>query len=87
MKKEVTLDDIIQELLENKGVPKNVKTSIEESLSLIKDLKTEEEKISCLISILDDASNDPNISSYARTQIWNMVSILESMKNKSKLKV
>jgi len=28
---------------------------------------------------MDEISNDPNIPMYTRTQVWNIVSILESM--------
>ena len=75
----VEINDLIK-ILENRGVPRNIKLSLEDSINTINNLESEDEKISCIISVLDDASNDPNLSSYARTQIWNMVSVLEEMK-------
>ncbi|MEE9323834.1 MAG: UPF0147 family protein [Candidatus Aenigmarchaeota archaeon] len=72
--------ELLEDVMKDRGVPRNVKTSIEES---IKDLKEEKEgenvKISTLISVLDEASNDPNISLYARTKIWDVVSKLEEL--------
>ena len=76
----IEINDLIREIMENRGVPRNIKLSLEDSINTINDLESEDEKISCIISVLDDASNDPNLSSYARTQIWNMVSVLEEMK-------
>ncbi len=74
------LDELIRGILENRGVPRNIKACIEESLTIAQDMDSDNEKISCIISVLDDVSSDPNLSSYARTQIWNTVSTLESMK-------
>ena len=71
---------LLEDILNDRGVPKNIKSSIEESIA---DLKSSEEtddvKISTVISILDDASNDPNISLYARTKVWDVVSKLEEL--------
>ena len=80
MLEENEINGLIKEIMENRGVPRNIKLSLEDSINTINNLESEGEKISCIISVLDDASNDPNLSSYARTQIWNMVSVLEEMK-------
>ncbi|NIP40918.1 MAG: hypothetical protein GTN39_05365 [Candidatus Aenigmarchaeota archaeon] len=71
---------LLEEILNDRGVPRNIKNSIEEA---IQEMKAEEEsenvKISTLVSVLDEASNDPNISLYARTKIWDVVSKLEDL--------
>jgi uncharacterized protein (UPF0147 family) len=33
------------------------------------------------ISILDDISQDPNMPPYTRTKIWNIVSLIEAIKD------
>ena len=72
--------ELLEEIIKDRGVPRNIKTSIEDS---IKAIRTEQEsdgvKISTMISMLDDASNDPNVSLYARTKIWDVVSKLEEL--------
>lgn len=72
--------ELLEDIMNDRGVPRNVKSSLEAS---IKSLKTDKEsdsvKISTLVSILDDASNDTNISFYARTKIWDVVSKLEEL--------
>jgi len=72
--------ELLENIMRDRGVPRNVKNAIEES---IKNLKEEKEsdnvKISTVISVLDEASNDPNISLYARTKIWDVVSKLEEL--------
>ena len=70
--------NLLQQIVTDRGVPKNIKLSIEESIKLLQDGREENERISSVISILDEASNDPNISIPARTHIWNVVSILEN---------
>jgi uncharacterized protein (UPF0147 family) len=75
------INDLLSEIMEDRGVPRNIKSSIEESISIIGGNDTEEEKIASIISILDEASTDPNISLHTRTRIWNTVSVLEGIKN------
>jgi uncharacterized protein (UPF0147 family) len=74
------INDLLKEILEDRGVPRNIKASVEESIGILKNKDPEEQKVATIISILDDASNDPNLSPHARTKIWNMVSVLESLK-------
>ena len=60
---------------------KTVKKSISD---LIKDLSDEEYALSVraanTISLLDDVTQDPNLPSYVRTQLWQAVSKLESIR-------
>jgi uncharacterized protein (UPF0147 family) len=72
--------ELLEDIMNDRGVPRNVKSSIEESInSMKKEEESENVKISTLISVLDEASNDPNISLYARTKIWDAVSKLEEL--------
>ena len=72
------IENLLQEILNDRGVPRNIKSSIEESIGILGNKDPEDQKIATIISILDEASNDPNLSPDARTKIWNMVSVLES---------
>jgi len=74
------INDLLEDILNDRGVPRNIKASIEESIKILKGKDPDEQKIATIISILDEASNDPNLSPHARTKIWNMVSVLESIK-------
>ena len=78
MKKKQIMD-MLQGIMKDRGVPKNIKTSIEESLGILNGNKPEGEKLSYIISVLDEASNDPNISVHARTMVWSTISFLECM--------
>ena len=76
---DIEITGLLEEILEDRGVPRNIKISIDESLSILGGKTSSEEKIASVISILDEASNDPNLSTHARTHIWNIVSVLETL--------
>jgi uncharacterized protein (UPF0147 family) len=72
--------ELLEDIMSDRGVPRNVKSSLEEFIDSMKsDKESDSVKISTVISILDEASNDPNISLYARTKIWDVVSKLEEL--------
>jgi hypothetical protein len=72
--------ELLEDVLKDRGVPRNVKGTIEDSIRTIKGEKESDSiKISTMISMLDEASNDPNLSLYARTKIWDVVSKLEEL--------
>ena len=69
------IGNLLQDIMDDRGVPRNIKSSLEESISILNGSDSEEEKVASIISVLDDASADPNLSFHARTKIWNMVCI------------
>lgn len=73
--------NLLQEIMDDRGVPRNIKTFVEDSLGILNESIPEEEKITSIISVLDEVSGDPNLSSHARTRIWSTVSILEGFVN------
>ena len=72
----------LSEIKEDKRVPRNVRSSLQETIG---ELTCENENISVklntAISILDEINNDTNIQPFTRTQIWNIVTMLESFQN------
>lgn len=80
----VALDSAIQVLLiieQDNSVPKKVRTTIKEAITSLQeqDGKSHEVKIDQVLQQLGDLSDDPNLPPYTRTQIWNVVSVLESV--------
>jgi len=71
----------LNQLATSHSTPKNFKKTINE---LINDLKLEEHSISVraanAISSLDDITQDPNVPSFVRTSLWQVVSVLESIR-------
>ena len=71
---------LIEQIVNDRSVPRNIRTKCEDSINILKDEKQDIAiRSSTVISTLDDISNDPNIPTYTRTQIWNIVSLLESV--------
>jgi uncharacterized protein (UPF0147 family) len=71
---------IIEQVANDRSVPRNIRTKCEDSIKILKDEKQDIAiRVSTVISNMDEISNDPNIPTYTRTQIWNIVSILEGV--------
>jgi len=73
--------DTLNQIVASSSTPKTIKKSVSD---LITDLKNEEFGLSVraanTISLLDDVTQDPNLPSYVRTQLWQAVSKLESIR-------
>ncbi|NCN39032.1 MAG: hypothetical protein COY38_01325 [Candidatus Aenigmarchaeota archaeon CG_4_10_14_0_8_um_filter_37_24] len=75
---------ILKEVVGDRTVPRNIRTAVEQAKNdLEDDSKDIDVKLSSAISNLDEIINDPNIPMYTRTQIWNIVSMLECVKQES----
>lgn len=72
---------LLGEILEDRTVPRNIKSMVEQAKKSLEDNNSElDVRLSSAISNLDEIINDPNMPMYTRTQIWNIVSMLERLK-------
>jgi len=70
---------LIQQIANDRTVPRNIRAKCEESVRILQNDKEDlAVRVNTVISYMDEVSNDPNIPMYTRTQVWNIVSILES---------
>ena len=73
--------DTLNLIVSTNSTPKTIKKSVTD---LVADLVKEEKSLSVraanTISLLDDVTQDPNMPSYVRTQLWQAVSKLESIR-------
>ena len=73
--------ETLEQITASNSTPKTIKKSITD---LITDLNNQEYSLSVraanTISLLDDVTQDPNMPSYVRTQLWQAVSKLESIR-------
>jgi len=69
-------------ITEDRTVPRNIRAAAEEAKKELteKTNETWDIRLSSAISVLDEIINDPNMPMYTRTQIWNVVSMLERIK-------
>ncbi len=72
--------ELLDQIVNDRTVPRNIRRNCEECIEILKkESDPKAVRINAVISILDEVTNDPNIPMYTRTQVWNIVSILESM--------
>lgn len=73
------INELLDEVSVDRTVPRNIRNMITEAKGHLSNKKQDVAvRINSAISLLDDVSNDPNIPVYTRTQIWNIVSLLEA---------
>ena len=64
--------EALNELEADINIPKNIKTKLQEIIDILE----EDTELSIKIS---KVSNDANLEPFTRTQIWNIVSMLEKV--------
>jgi len=80
------VNEVIQEIISDKGIPRSIRVSLEESAEMVNDSSSEEEKVAYILSVLDEATNDFNLSPPARIHIWEIISALENIKINGKIR-
>ncbi|MEM4195401.1 MAG: UPF0147 family protein [Candidatus Anstonellales archaeon] len=81
MEKEVAeIIEMINSLLEDFSVPRNVRRALEEAKVRLEGTEELKVRISAAIYIIQEVSEDVNLPAHARTQIWAILSALEGIK-------
>ena len=72
---------VFSQIDEDQTVPKNVKLKLKDAVTILqgedKDIAFRIDKV---LEGLDELCEDSNIPNYTKTQLWNLVSLLESLK-------
>ena len=71
--------EILNEMEEDATVPRNVKEKIKVVMNVLKEEIDLKIRVNKILHELDDIADDPNLQPYTRTQIWNVVSMLEKV--------
>lgn len=71
----------LTELKDDSSVPKNVKTSMGQIITILQGNLDISLKIDKVMHFFEELHDDSNIDSFTRSQLWNVVSMLESLKN------
>ncbi len=74
--------ELLESILNDRLVPRNIRAKVEEALSKIK--QNTVTTLSEAIYLLDDISSDINMPDHTRTDIWQSISMIESAKEKLK---
>lgn len=67
----------LQELEQDPSTPKNVKAKIQSTIKVLNEKSETSIKVSRALHELEDLTEDSNVQSYTRMQIFNIVSLLE----------
>ena len=71
---------LLDEIKEDRTVPRNIRGICEEAQTILQDNSKEiSVKVDSVRQLLDRISEDANLPIYTRTQVWNIVSMLESL--------
>lgn len=76
------IKEILNDILDDRSVPKNIRAKVEEALG-----KVEQNNVTSFseaVYLLDDISNDINIPEHTRTDVWQAISLIEEVKEKMK---
>ncbi len=72
--------EALKELSEDNTLPKNVREKVNSVIAILKDKNEHSLKIDKALHELEGLSEDSNLQAYTRTQVWNVVSMLEMVK-------
>jgi uncharacterized protein (UPF0147 family) len=75
----IVIIGLLEELKADISVPRNVKEKIESTISALKGKNEIKLRINKALHELDEVADDANLQPYTRTQIWNIVSLLEKL--------
>lgn len=77
------MNELVEELvgiLEDTAIPKNIRQKIESAIAALQEEGVEKSiRANKALQELDDLAENPNIPSYIRPQLWNVVSQLETV--------
>ncbi len=71
--------EAIDEMQEDSTVPRNVKLRLAEVGKLLQSEGDLSMHVNKALDELDEISDDANLQSFTRTQLWNIVSMLETL--------
>jgi uncharacterized protein (UPF0147 family) len=75
--------EMMRNLSSDNGVPRNIRSAVLEASEKLLQKETDKSvSIGSALYVLEDISNDINMPSHTRTEIWTIISCLESIKEK-----
>ncbi len=77
--------ELMESIMEDNSVPRNIRKTIDDAKQKITSKEdTLNVNISNAIYLMEDISNDINMPSHTRTEIWTIISELEAIREKYK---
>ena len=73
---------VLMEVSEDTTTPRNIRRAAKDSIDALQSTEfTPAVRASNAISLLDEILQDPNMPPYTRVKLWNVMSLLEAIKD------
>ena len=73
---------VLGQVSEDSTTPRNIRRAAKDSMNALQSGEfTPAVRASNVISILDDILQDPNMPAYTRVKLWNIMSLIEAIKD------
>ncbi len=85
VKKELEeLLEMMKEVATDHQVPRNIRGIVEEAMEKVSGKEVKIEDLSTAVYKMDDISKDLNIPDHTRTDVWEIISAMEAIREKIK---
>ncbi len=73
---------LLTRIINDPSIPRNIRRAATKALLMLQEKSLSPGvKAANAVSILDEVSQDPNMPTHARTSLWNVVTLLETIKD------
>ena len=72
---------VLEQVSEDNTTPRNIRRAAKDSINALQTTDTPAVRASNAISNLDEILQDPNMPPYTRVRLWNVMSLLEAIKD------
>ena len=73
---------ILATIINDTGVPRNIRRAAVDAMTYLRDLRLSPAvRAANAVNALEEVSQDPNMPFYARTRIWQVITILENVRD------
>ena len=73
---------VLASIVNDTGIPRNIRRAAAKALTFLRDMSLSPAvRAANAISALDEVSQDPNMPFHARTKIWQVISVLETVRD------
>ncbi|HZX34336.1 MAG TPA: UPF0147 family protein [archaeon] len=77
--------ELMDSIIDDSTVPRNIRKAIDDAKKKLNSgAQSFDVNVSTAIYLMEDISNDINMPSHTRTEIWTIISGLETIREKSK---
>jgi len=80
------ISDMVGNLVDDNSIPRNIRRALSEAKGRLDSDEEDVVKISAAIYLIESITEDINMPPHARTQIWAVMSALESLNEMQKKK-